>query len=336
MLRIGSTIGVPEVLRDLGADPSEVLAEIGIDLSLFDDPNNLISFVARGHMIAHCSERTACPHFGLLVGQRSGLSSFGLMGLLAKYSTDVGAALRSLERFMHLHTRGARISVTSDSGMATLAYQIYHARTPGSDQVGEGAVAVAFNTMRDLCGADWKPIEVRFANRKPANIQPYRHFFQASLRFDTDQYAVLFSASWLSRRLSDTNPELLRLLQQEINKLEVQQGDNFLDHVRSLLRATLVTGHSSADEVAALLSMNRRTLNRHLNFQGTNFRKVTDEIRFEIARQLLADSAMEILQIALFLGYSNESAFTRAFRRWSATTPAKWRMMATNGTRNIR
>ena len=77
--------------------------------------------------------------------------------------------------------------------------------------------------------------------------------------------------------------------------------------------------------------MNRRTLNRHLNVLGTHFQKVVDEIRFEIARQLLEDSAMEILQIALFLGYSNASAFTRAFRRWSSTTPAHWRTMVTNG-----
>ncbi len=334
-LRIGSTIGVPEVLRDLGADPSEVLAEIGIDLSLFDNPNNQISYAARSRMIAHCSERTACPHFGLLVGQRAGLSSFGMVGLLAKYSTDVGSALRSLEHFMHLHVRGARIAVTSDSGLAILEYQIYHARTPGNDQVSQGAVAVAFNIMRDLCGADWKPIEVRFAHRKPANTKPYHRYFQTGLRFDAEQYAVVFNASWLSRRLSDTNPELLRILQQEISKLEVQLGDNFLEQVRSLLRATLVTGHSSADEVAALFSMNRRTLNRHLNLQGTNFRQVADEIRFEIARQLLEDSAMEILQIALFLGYSNESSFTRAFRRWSSTTPASWRSKATGGTGHI-
>jgi AraC-like DNA-binding protein len=74
--------------------------------------------------------------------------------------------------------------------------------------------------------------------------------------------------------------------------------------------------------------MHRRTLNRRLNELGTNFQKVADEIRFEIARQLLEDSAMEIIQIASFLGYSNASAFTRAFRRWSSTTPANWRVKA--------
>ena len=330
-LRIGANIGVPEVLRNLGVDPSEILAEIGIELSLFDNPNNPISYLARGRMFAHCAERTACPHFGLLVGQRAGLSSFGVVGLLAKHSPDVGFALRSLVRYMHLHVRGANVTLSTDSDLAVLEYQIYQPRARGNDQVGEGAVAVAFNIMRDLCGTDWEPVEARFAHRKPEDVKPFRRFFQAPLRFDAEQYAVVFSASWLHQPMPDTSPELLLLLQREVNELELNQETDFLEQVRSLLRTTLVTGHSSADQVAELLSMNRRTLNRHLNVLGTNFQKVVDEIRFEIARQLLEDSAMEILQIALFLGYSNASAFTRAFRRWSSTTPANWRIMVTSG-----
>jgi len=332
-LRIGATIGVPQVLLKLGVDPSEVLAEVGIDISLFDNPDNRISYAARGRMMAHCSQRTACPHFGLLVGQLAGLSSFGIVGLLAKYSPDVGSGLHSLVRFMHLHVRGAKVTVTTDSGLSVLEYQIYQARTPGNDQVGAGSVAVAFNIMRDLCGTDWQPVEVRFAHRKPVDVTPFRRFFQVPLRFDTEQYAVAFNESWLDQPMPDNSPELLHLLQREVNKLEVHQEANFLEQVRRLLRTTLVTGHSSADQVAALLSMNRRTLNRHLNVLGTNFQKVVDEIRFEVARQLLEDSAMEIIQIALFLGYSNASAFTRAFRRWSSATPANWRAMAKDGRR---
>ena len=327
-LRIGATIGVPEVLRDLDEDPTKVLAEVGLDLKLFDDPNNQISFLARGRMMAHCADRTACPHFGLLVGQKAGLLSFGFVGLLAKYSPNVGSALRSLMRYMHLHVRGATTTLAVDSDRAVLEYQIYQSQALGNVQVGDGAVAVAFNIVRDLCGNDWKPVEVRFAHRKPEDVKPYRQFFQVPLRFDAEQYAVVFSATWLNRRLPNTNRELLHLLQQEIDRLEVKLGDNFQDQVRSLLRTTLVTGHASADQVAELFSMHRRTLNRQLKASGTSFQKLTDEVRFEIARQLLEDSSIEIIQIASILGYSNASAFTRSFRRWSSTTPAKWRSTA--------
>lgn len=151
---MGATIAVPEVLQSLGVDPEKVLAEVGVDLKLFDNPNNRISYPARGRLMAHCAKQTGCPHFGLLVGQRAGLLSLGLVGLLAKYSPDVGTALDSLVRYLHLHVRGAVTTLAVNSDQAVLEYQIYQSQALGNDQVGAGAVAVVFNLVRDLCGSD--------------------------------------------------------------------------------------------------------------------------------------------------------------------------------------
>lgn len=318
-------MGVTNVLRSLGADPIKVMAEVGIDHELFDNPNNLISFQARGRLMAHCADQLSCQHFGLLVGKQSGLSSLGLAGLRSKYSSDVGSALDNLIRYLHLNVRGASISLEADSGLAVLEYQIYQTQVQGNDQIGDGAAAVMYNILRELCGDDWQPIEIRFAHRKPSNEKPFRQFFQAPLCFDTSQYAVVFSANWLDHRLPEVDLEVRKLLQQEIGKFEMRHGDNFLDQVRRVLRAVIVTSHSSADEVAELFSMHRCTLSRHLNELGTSFQDLVGEVRFEIAQQLLEDTGMEIVQIASVLGYSNASAFTRAFRRWSSTTPAEWR-----------
>ena len=328
MLRIGPNIGLPDVLRSLGADPIKVMSEVGIDHTLFDSPNNLISFKARGRLMAHCAERMSCQHFGLLVGQQAGLRSLGLAGLRSKYSSTVESALNNLIRYLHLNVRGATTSLATDSGLTVLEYQIYQTQALGNDQVGGGAVAVMYNILRELCGDDWQPIEVRFAHRKPMDEAPFREFFHAPLRFDTNQYAVVFSATWLNHRLPDVDDEVRQLLQREMSKRETRQGNNFSDQVRSVLRTVIVTDHSSADEVAELFCMHRSTLSRHLNELGTSFHDLVSEVRFEIARQLLEDSRMEIIQIASLLGYSNASAFTRAFRRWSSTTPANWRKTA--------
>jgi len=324
-LRIGATLGVPAVLRSLGANPAAVLAEIGVDEKLFDDPSNRISFAARGRLLAHCAARTACPHFGLLVGQRAGLHSLGFVGLLLKTEPDVGRALGSLVRYFPLHVRGARMALEVDGDLAVLSYEIYQSRSEGVEQVGDGAVAAMINVMRELAGSDWKPIEARFAHRKPPDVRPFRSFVGAPLLFEAEQYAVLFSASWLARCLPGTDPQLRRLLQEHVDSLERQLGDDFPEQVRSMLRHALVTGRAKEDQIAAVFSIERRTLVRRLHASGTGFREVVDEVRFEIARQLLEDSTMDMAQIASVLGYSNVSAFTRAFRRWSGTTPAQWR-----------
>ncbi len=324
-VRIGPVLAIPEVLRNLGADPAEVLHEAGFALDLFNDPENRISFVARGRLISHCVARTGCRHFGLLLGQQAGLHSFGLVGFLVKYSPDVGTALRSMVRYFHLHARGAAPALAVDGDRAILSFGIYQPQVEAAEQIGDGAVAVMFNIMRGLCGPAWKAEEARFAHRRPEDIAPFRQFFRAPLRFDAEQNAVVFSTTWLTHPLPETDPGLRRLLQQQIDALEVRHGDEFPAQVRSVLRSALLTGQASAEQVAALFSMHSRTLGRHLNAFGTRFRELVDESRFEIARQMLEDSAMDVSRIAGMLDYADASAFTRAFRRWSGTTPAQWR-----------
>lgn len=324
-VRIGVTVAIPTVLRSLGANPAEVLAEVGFDPELFDDPDNLISFAARGRLFNHCVAKTGCQHFGLLVGQQGGLHSLGLVGLVAKYSPDVGAALRHLVRFLHLHVRGAASTLAVDGPTAVLSFDSYLPHVEAVDQVGAGAVAVIVNILRTLCGTRWMPIEVEFAHREPDDVQPFRRFFRAPLRFDAEQYAVAFSAAWLHQEIPGFDAALLRLLLQQINALEAKNGGSFPDQVRIMLRTALMTGNAKSDEIAARFSMSSRALNRRLNAFETSFRTLSDEVGFEIARQMLKDTALEIDQIATILGYANASAFTRAFRRWSGNTPARWR-----------
>jgi AraC-like DNA-binding protein len=322
---MGTAMSIPALLRSLGANPEEVLGEIGYDLQLFDDPENRISLAAHNHIVSHCVTRTGCRHFGLLVGQQDGLHSFGLLGLLVKYSPDVGTALRSFVRYLHLHVRGATTNLVVSGGSAMFTYEIHEPGVEAIDQVGDGAVAVMQNIMRDLCGPDWRPIEAWFAHRKPDDVGPYRRFFRIPLRFDAEQYALVFSAGYLNRRLPVVDDELRNLLQGQIDLLEHRYRDDFPEQVRGVLRTAVMTGHASAAQVAALFGMHSRTLNRHLNAFGIGFQQLVDESRFEIARQMLETSSMEVGQIAELLDYAAPSVFTRAFRRWSGTTPALWR-----------
>jgi AraC-like DNA-binding protein len=324
-VRVGIAVAIPTVLRSLGVDPAEVVAEAGFDLGVLADPDNWISYAARGRLLSRCVARTGCKHFGLLVGQQGRLSALGLVGFLVQHSPDVETALRSLVRFTHLHVRGAVSRLTVDGNLAILSFDVYLPHVEATDQVGDGAVAMFFNMMRTLCGPEWKPVEARFAHRKPEDVGPFRRFFRAPLRFDAEQNAIVFSTDWLRRRMSDDDPALRRLLQKQIDAVESRHPDDFPEQMRSVLRTALLAGYGTADQVAALFSMHSRTLSRRLHAFGTSFQELVDEGRFEIARQMLEDSATEVSQISASLGYADASAFTRAFRRWSGTTPAVWR-----------
>lgn len=324
-VRVSGPAAILGVLRQLGADPAAIFAEARIDPALFDDPSNLMPLAALGRLGRICVARTGCQHFGLLVGKEDGMDSLGLAGLLAKNSPDVDSALRSLVAAMHLHIRGVAMAVTVDDDVVIVNFDISQPNIEAATQIEDGSLAHLFNVVRDLCGPGWLPSEVRFAHRKPQDVRPFRQFFQAPLRFDADQNALVFSRNWLNRRLPGASTELRRLVQKEIDALDATYGEEFPQQVRSVLRAALLTGHGSAEQVAALFSMHSRTLSRRLRSFGTSFQELVDETRFEIASHMLRHTAMDVTDIAASLDYADTSAFTRAFRRWSGTTPGRWR-----------
>ena len=324
-LRIGGVAPIPALLRELGCDPHEVRDQAGVDPTLFDYPENRISFARLGELLTLCVARTGCQHFGLLVGQRGSASSLGLVGFLALHSPNVESALRTLVRYLHHHDRGAIPTLAIVDGAATLGYAIYQPRVAASEQIADGALAVGCNIMRRLCGREWQASEVLLAHRMPRDIAPYRRFFRSPLRFDAEQNGLVFSTEWLKKPLSGADPELHRLLQKQIDSLEARYGSDFPIQVRRVLHGAVLTGRARAPDVAALFSMHSRTLNRRLQAAGSSLRQLTDACRYEIARQMLADSGMTVSEIAAALNYADASAFSRAFARWSGKPPGRWR-----------
>jgi AraC-like DNA-binding protein len=318
-------LAITNVLRDRGIDPVEVLVFAGIDPDLFTDPDNQITYRARGRLITACVVRTGCPHFGLLFGQQMNLQALGLVGMLARAAPDVRSTLRIITNSLHVHSRGAVMGLEMDQSLAVLSYEVLLPNVEGNDQIGDAAIAMMMNVMTGLCGDRFAPVEVRFAHRAPANLAPYRKVFRAPLRFDASRHALVFSSTWLEVRSPDSDPELQRFLRKIVGALEAELTDDFAEQVRRVLRSAVHTGHDSMDQVARIFSIHPRTVARRLEELGTSFQKLADEIRFETARQLLQHTAMEVAEIADVLGYSRTSAFSRAFERWSGTHPAAWR-----------
>jgi AraC-like DNA-binding protein len=98
-----------------------------------------------------------------------------------------------------------------------------------------------------------------------------------------------------------------------------------ITQIRQIARALIAQGGASGEEVARSLRINRRTLDRRLQALGTTVRELLDEVRFETARDMLRQTDSGVAEIAAILGYADASVLTRAFRRWSGTTPARWR-----------
>ena len=322
---LGAAKEIAPTLRAFGLDPDPIIKAAGLDPRLFDDSASVIPYRALGRLCALSVARTRCRHFGLLAGRRTTILSLGLVGRLMLHSETFGDALRGLVAHLSVQDRVIVPSLDVAGDTAVFSHAVYQPGMESADQITDGAIACAVNAIRALLGADWAPAEVLLARGQPADTEPYRRHFRAPVRFDQEIAALVFPSRCLERRITGADPLLRAMLEERIQQLKGAQGSEFPDDIRRLLRMRLTNDRCSADAIADLLAIHRRTLCRRLKGGGMGYRAITNEIRFEIARQLLEDTTVSLGEIAAALDYSEASAFTRAFRRWSGETPTAWR-----------
>ncbi|MGA9867127.1 MAG: AraC family transcriptional regulator [Acetobacteraceae bacterium] len=321
--RVGALAEVPQLLRELGADPAEVAAGVGLDVSVLHDPENSIPFTAAGRLLQAGAMRTGCAHFGLLVGQRCDTRSLGLVGRLMRNARTWGRAVQDLVDNQHRYVRGGVPYLVVHGGVAWAGYAIHQQGTESIDHFCDGAIAIGFNMMRELCGS--LPSEVLLSRRPPADIQPYRRFFRVPVRFDAEQSALIFPDGLLERPVPGADSRQREILEASVAKYWALALPNATEQVVRILRSRVLFGDSTLDEVARCLKIHPRTLNRRLQSEGTTFRTLLNEAHFEVAQQLLAGTRISVSGIAIALGYAETSAFSHAFHRMAGVPPSEWR-----------
>ncbi len=324
-MRIGVLCGIPIVLREFGVSCTAILRSLGLKTTLFKNPENRIPFAMAGQLLETCAQRTHCPHFGLSVGQKAGITSLGMVGSLMQCSPTVEAALRSFVTYASLNNRAGTPVLNVAGAEASYGYVIYDQRVTGRTQFYDGAMAVALNIMRSLCSPRWLPSVVCFAHSEPKDKRPYERILGTSLRFDAPLTALVFPERLLDRKAIGADHKRYRSLLQQAARLDTVQDKNLAEQLRRLLRVMLVSGRGSGDDAADFFMIHPRTLHRRLRSQGTTLRALVGEIRTEVARQLLEDTHMSVTDIAATLGYANLTAFTRAFQRCLKVPPSIWR-----------
>ncbi len=325
-VRVGPLMNLPSLVRELGCNPDPIFASADFSPVEFANPNFEISFVSGSKLLSRCVVATGCDHLGLLLGERAFHSCLGVTGFMLPAAPNVGSALQDLVRHLDLHDRGAVVSLATNGYHTLLDYTICLSGVEATDQIYDLSMAVACNIMRTLCGANWNPVEVLLSRQPPCDIAPYRRFFQAPLRFGAGRCVLVFQTRWLDHPLDNADPLLHRHLEQEADELHNLQQTNLVTNLRLLLRKSLMVRKCAVTEIARELGMHVRTLNRHLREEGTSYRRELEEIRYELARQLLlTDGRDSISKIAAALGYADATAFSRAFKSWSGSTPTEWR-----------
>lgn len=316
---------IPSLLRELGVEPAAVLERTGIERRALNDPANRLPFSQAGRLLEECAAASACPHFGLLVGIRSGPAAAGIAGRMIGHAESVHAALRLFIAHQHLHDRGGAAALdVRTTGEARLAYLIHHPETPGASQILDVSIAVACGLMRHMCGPRWAPSAVMLSHAKPRSIRPYRSFFRAPIRLDAPHSALVFPAHVLAQSLVDADPAEGNRLRRLAARLDDATPATVTELTVRALSSMVIAMPPSTDKVATIIGIKPRRLRERLAAEGSSVKELLEDLRCELARQLL-ETSLPTGEIAATLHYSKPGAFSRAFKAWTGKTPRQWR-----------
>lgn len=325
-IRMARLLPIPAMLKEMQCDPDVVLASIGFDPAMFEAPDARVPYTMAAKLLAACAEASGVPHFGLLLGLRFDLSMFGTLNQLVINADTVKQALQLLIRHLHLNDKGATAFLHEINGdEVALGYTVFKSETPGALQVYSVALASICEIMRILCGPSWQPIKISIAHDEPPELGPYQQVFRAPLEFNAFRSEVVFANRWLKNRLQSGEP--LKRISVERLALQIEANDDqyFVMRVRRIIYELLMAGKVTSPLICARLNIHERVLRRNLRNEGTSIKDLISTARHELARQLLSNTQLSVAEIAQILGYSDVTAFSRAYRGWEGIPPDRWR-----------
>lgn len=263
--------------------------------------------------------------FGLHAAERMRHGQWGIVEYWIASSPTVREALDRLVRYYRVLTEMMRMSIEVRGARASITWQsVGPTDLRHSD---EYLAAILTLTMRRLVGEDCAPLEIAFVHEPSARATELSRVLGGPVRFGAPAMRVDVDAALLGRALSTTDDELARALRPVVDAAlaKLPPEDDIVAQARREIVETLRCGTPEMRTLARRLRTSSRTLQRVLAMNGTSYKLLLDEVRRELALGYLADGTMTLPEVALMLGFSQQSAFTRAFRRWTGSTPTAYR-----------
>ena len=323
-VKVRNAATILPTLVELGVDSNAVLRSVGIEPAMFSDPDNDLPFATVGKLVSACVKATACESFGLRTGARRNITSLGLTGLVSRHASTVRDALQIISNSIQTSNTGVATMLDVRGQIALFLYVVTAPNIESSDQIVDAGIAVIVNAMRQLCGPPWMPYRVRLTRDPPRDRTPFAQFYKVPIEFGALTAGVIFDAAVLDWPVRDRDPDYAKILAPLLVEAVANAEGDFVSAVKSVLRTRIGAGSLTRDSACRALGLNARTLAHRLEAFGVTFSGLTDEVRFDAAQSLLLKDR-RIGEIAAELGFAEPSAFIRAFKSWSGTTPGRWR-----------
>jgi len=312
-----------------GTDVVELEKVTGITIAELDDQDHRIELTKYHKLWELAIKETGNPALGLELGKQVNPGNIGVVGHIVINSDTVGEGLKQYVRLFQAVNDSIRAELIHDSNndIATVNFHCENTDLYCASDM-ERTLALILFRIRAFVDPTIKLTQICFQHQQPAHIDAYQEIFNCPPLFGQSHCSVSFETKVLEQKPPERNPYVHTAL--------VKQAENLVNKLfrRALSTKTKViigqqlkTGELDADAIANQLHMSRNTLYRKLKHEGYSLQELIEIVRKEKAIQLLEDNNCSLSEIAFMLGFSELSAFSRAFKRWTGKSPKTYQML---------
>ncbi|HIK17978.1 MAG TPA: AraC family transcriptional regulator ligand-binding domain-containing protein [Leptolyngbyaceae cyanobacterium M33_DOE_097] len=332
LVRANVVLPVVKFLDQIRAPTEQFLRQSGLSVEALDHPEALIPLYCGFTFLETAARSEGIEHLGVLVSQQVQIADLGLFGKILSQSLTLYDLLHTVSALLTTtYNSGARAWITQQDDRIWFNHQFINHADLNNQQAQYFACLLYLKIIQLVVGTDWHPTDLHFQTSKLHGLEKIEAFFQSRVHFNQPNNAIGFHKSLLHLPLQRQVNDCLSFSQQEQVYENVQSSapaPDFSGSLRQLIRSQLSSGEPDVALAAAAAGLSIRSFQRQLTEAGLSYSHLVDQVRFELAMAWLKDPSIQIVDIALNLGYTNPANFTRAFKRWAGITPRTFRHSA--------
>ncbi|BFM17268.1 AraC family transcriptional regulator [Maricurvus nonylphenolicus] len=318
-----------------GVDPKPLIEEVGIDPMLLADPEARVPIKKMERFWGLAATATDDPAFGLRVPQYLANASLYALDTLIDAAPTLEAGAQYLQKYLDVLSTGIDVQLhLVGHNQLRIDVDTFLNHIP---EAVDATVAAVVNGMLARMGTRVVIESIDMARPQPVDASEYERILGAEVRFDCLKSQIICTTKEDVRAPSPhANPPLEAALQKTLSDyLDRLGGSPLILQLRQEIMSLMSLQEPTLDMVASKLNMSGRTLQRRLIAEGSGYRQLMDEVRKDMAEQLVVNSQLSFTDIAFRLGFRDASNFSRVFRRWFAMSPTDYRQEKSKAGKDI-
>ncbi len=319
-----------ERLKKAGVDVEPLLSLAGLQQSDIYKEDGWISFHNHARFFEAAAQALDDPFFALKLSQDIDPREFGALAYVGITSKTLGEALFNLKRYIRVVTGAWNMDVLRRDRFVILEITPDHLDYFDCQPATEWFVANLIRCYQFSIDRNLPPHEVRFVAplAQSNNLAGYQEYFGCKVSFGQENCQIILEHDAMQLPIKSADDRLLKVLKLHCDQLMQEHycvDSVFTKRIRENIIDLLPSGRGKVKFIAAKLGLTERTLLRRLADEGTSFSEIREDLRCDLATKYIQDKRLSLKQIAYLLGYSDQSAFSVAFRRWKGCTPRQAR-----------